>query len=707
MKKTFTYLRTLLVGLMAVTATGTAWGIEVTETYDFGAFITANGAPGMSLGSVVATQSGTSEYTGGDLYLLNNPTGNGNTLELNGRFALDYGSKAAYKIRFMWRSSGNAYQHGLAGNWNNNGASVTACHLSILNLKEGDKVTMTWAVKSGSAAQPYLCNSGVVTDVDADAYLENNKEYTIATDGNLDLYFKNNNFAISKIVIVTEGTETVSTPSVKITGAYNEQRYVTITSGKSTIDSEVTTYYTTDGSTPTSSSNVYSEPILVDGGATVNAISISAAGTSSEVASITADSEGTLALNTPSLAVKGIEKNGETYSIKFGAEINNASILGAPEATLSAEFNGSDVTSDILAGTFTPSELGTLVIKAEADGYNSSEISKQLAASYIQTWQSADFSSLTDLEAVQSALGSNWAVSASTGRWASWTTANEPYTFFEYPADGVVNVTVNEKVFFRNVVVLAKGMGLGRNQGENIYITNTKAGEIVQFEIYSGFGNEINKGVNTYLNYAISDGINRPVMSSKNSDLLVQATLFTPASTSTEITSAGWATYIAPYALDFSGVDGLTAYTATCDGATVTLTKVEDVPAGTGVVLQGAQGTYNIPVIASSETTKGDLKGSVSEDTTADGTQYILTKTGSNAQFAPATAASTIAAGKAYLVVAGGESRLNVVIAGETTGIKAIEAQEAQEGIYNLQGQRVAKAQKGLYIVNGKKAIVK
>ena len=171
---------------------------------------------------------------------------------------------------------------------------------------------------------------------------------------------------------------------------------------------------------------------------------------------------------------------------------------------------------------------------------------------------------------------------------------------------------------------------------------------------------------------------------------------------------AGWATYIAPYALDFSGVDGLTAYTATVSENTVTLTEVDNVPAGTGVVLKGATNTYNIPIIDSSETAKGDLKGSISKDTTADGTQYILTKTGSNAQFAPATAASTIAAGKAYLVVAGGgASRLNVVIAGETTGIKAIEAQEAQEGIYNLQGQRVAKAQKGLYIVNGKKAIVK
>jgi hypothetical protein len=125
-------------------------------------------------------------------------------------------------------------------------------------------------------------------------------------------------------------------------------------------------------------------------------------------------------------------------------------------------------------------------------------------------------------------------------------------------------------------------------------------------------------------------------------------------------------------------------------------------------VLQGTEGKYTIPVIDSSTTDQGDLQGSTSKATTADGTQYVLAmnKEG-NAQFAPVDKGE-IAAGKAFLkVAAGGSSRLNVVIAGETTGIKAIEAQEAQEGIYNLQGQRVAKAQKGLYIVNGKKAIVK
>ena len=41
-------------------------------------------------------------------------------------------------------------------------------------------------------------------------------------------------------------------------------------------------------------------------------------------------------------------------------------------------------------------------------------------------------------------------------------------------------------------------------------------------------------------------------------------------------------------------------------------------------------------------------------------------------------------------------------------GIKAVETQKAESNvIYNLAGQRISKMQKGIYIVNGKKVLVK
>ena len=184
------------------------------------------------------------------------------------------------------------------------------------------------------------------------------------------------------------------------------------------------------------------------------------------------------------------------------------------------------------------------------------------------------------------------------------------------------------------------------------------------------------------------------------------------------ITSAGWATLYTDMALDFSGVSGLTAYTATCSGSTVTLTPVSDVPANTGVVLKGSADTYYIPTTESSSTDKGHLLGSASAATAWDAytgyTLYVLTQAsgGVNVEFNPVTSGE-IAAGKAFLKVSSGDSSLaptlNVVFAGGTTGIdSAVKSDELiNKSYYNLAGQRVAQPTKGLYIVGGKKVVVK
>ena len=179
-----------------------------------------------------------------------------------------------------------------------------------------------------------------------------------------------------------------------------------------------------------------------------------------------------------------------------------------------------------------------------------------------------------------------------------------------------------------------------------------------------------------------------------------------PENVTVTVTDAGWATLYTDYALNFEGT-GLTAYTATLSESTVTLTEVTSIAAGTGVVLKGDANTYEIPVIDGSDTAKGDLKGDATAAKTADGTQYVLVMNGENAQFTNVTAGSEIAAGKAYLEKAAGARILNVVFAGEATSIKAIETAQGDGNVYNMAGQRVAAPQKGLYIMNGKKVIIK
>ena len=179
------------------------------------------------------------------------------------------------------------------------------------------------------------------------------------------------------------------------------------------------------------------------------------------------------------------------------------------------------------------------------------------------------------------------------------------------------------------------------------------------------------------------------------------------------ITSAGWATLYTPYALDFSEVAGLTAYTASLSGDIVTLTEVDDVPANTGVVLNGAAGSYNIPVITSSSTGKGDLIGNATEATAYnaydDYDLYMLARNGDDVQFTYVKSGS-IAAGKAFLKVAKGRSvkAFSVVVGDITTGVQTVEPTtlNAQPTtIFNLAGQRLNKMQKGINIVNGKKVI--
>lgn len=192
---------------------------------------------------------------------------------------------------------------------------------------------------------------------------------------------------------------------------------------------------------------------------------------------------------------------------------------------------------------------------------------------------------------------------------------------------------------------------------------------------------------------------------------------------SVSIGSTGWATLYTPCALDFSGVSGLKAYTATCSESVVTLTEVSNVPAGTGIVLKGTPNTnYDIPVTGSSSTAKGHLTGAFLTATSFNAysasdpayTLYVLTPVneGANVKFNPVTSGS-IAAGKAFLKINGGASALsrslNVVFADETTGISQIEngGLKVEDSVYNLGGQRVAQTKKGLYIVNGKKVIIK
>jgi hypothetical protein len=182
------------------------------------------------------------------------------------------------------------------------------------------------------------------------------------------------------------------------------------------------------------------------------------------------------------------------------------------------------------------------------------------------------------------------------------------------------------------------------------------------------------------------------------------------------VTSAGYATFCSESALDFTDVDDVTAYTASISDNTVTFNKVTTtVPAGTGLLLKGDAGTYNIPVVASSTTdvSANKLVG-VTEATEIDGTAgnfYVLKKVGENVGFYKVTSdAYTVRANSAYLNGEGVNAKDFIGFDNdETTAIDNLTISQFVKNapVYNLAGQKVSNSYKGIVIVNGKKYINK
>ena len=184
-------------------------------------------------------------------------------------------------------------------------------------------------------------------------------------------------------------------------------------------------------------------------------------------------------------------------------------------------------------------------------------------------------------------------------------------------------------------------------------------------------------------------------------------------------------TFSSTLPLDFTGTT-VEAYTAAYNSTTekVDLTRVYKVPANTGLFIKGT--AADIPVL----TGDADVIGTNNLVAVSSTTTVNQTDGGTNTNFvlgvdnaaAPTAAVFlkaplagvSVGAGKAYLQIPTANvptSRLAVVFNDETTGVSEelrVKSEVfATAPAYSLQGQRVAQPKKGLYIMNGKKIIVK
>lgn len=194
---------------------------------------------------------------------------------------------------------------------------------------------------------------------------------------------------------------------------------------------------------------------------------------------------------------------------------------------------------------------------------------------------------------------------------------------------------------------------------------------------------------------------------------------------SVTVSSAGFATYVSSYDLNFTSTSIKAYKVKVSTKGKATLTEVANVPAGTPVLLYKAGGaTEDIPVmtgaaaVSDNDLVAGNATTASAGVATTDGdyTNMILNNGDYGIGFYYA-AGKTVATNRAYLHInkslapdAAADSRMVMVFADETTGITSLTPSPSTKGegsVYTLSGQRVEKPAKGLYIVNGKKVIIK
>jgi len=186
------------------------------------------------------------------------------------------------------------------------------------------------------------------------------------------------------------------------------------------------------------------------------------------------------------------------------------------------------------------------------------------------------------------------------------------------------------------------------------------------------------------------------------------------------LNASGFASYYSRYALDLTPTTSLTAYTVKAIGGTaIKLTKINGkVAARTPFILYNPDApstTVNIPVIADDDSgiaavTDNALVGTTSPTYVEAASGY--TNFGLSGSKFVGMNDGVVRANKAYLPVSnevlGTAAHAFDIVITDPTAISTVAADSPAAGAcYTLSGLRVANPTRGLYIVNGRKVIVK
>lgn len=145
-----------------------------------------------------------------------------------------------------------------------------------------------------------------------------------------------------------------------------------------------------------------------------------------------------------------------------------------------------------------------------------------------------------------------------------------------------------------------------------------------------------------------------------------------------------------------------------------TLTTLSNIPASQGVILKGAEGIYQLyTTTETAASVEGNmLSGSTSrQKITEVSGKYVLYNNNSTPEFRKITPNTYLDAYKCYLssnTISAPSLSISFDGMGNATGISNVQKTVVEDNrIYNLNGQEVKNAGKGIFIKNGKKYIIK
>ena len=285
---------------------------------------------------------------------------------------------------------------------------------------------------------------------------------------------------------------------------------------------------------------------------------------------------------------------------------------------------------------------------------------------------------------------------------------------FESSSSSVVTVTLDKLMQVGTVITGTLYYG-SKNDDRTLYLRNSSSS--TNQATWRLDATEDTKSQTFTYTVTSTDGLANTKafkLARKNNVYLTSLTVANCVQPVTVTATKEYSTFCSAYDLDFSNVSNLEAYTVSAiNSNSASISKVNAAPAGTGLILKktanvGTESNFSIPVIASAAAVgTNHLVGVLADtDMTSVANAYIL----SNGLFYECSG-GTLAAGEAYLVAAAwassGARSFSLIIDDEPTGIDNVNLNANDNGCFDLQGRRVASPQKGLYIINGKKVVIR